>query len=101
MTNSILRTVIGVLGLSLVTFATTTAMALVVPKNNPNNASGAKQFDWQIEWGSIHMNSFADKLSDPGSSATPDGSVPCIPDPAKGGFCKDMQNNGIVPGTLA
>ena len=47
------------------------------PVNNPPNASGATSFNWQKEWGSVHMNSFADGLNDPGAPATATGAVPC------------------------
>jgi hypothetical protein len=61
---------------------------LIAPKYNPSRASGAAEFNWQAEWGSIHMNSMADGLSDPGSPATKDGKVPC----ASGAICGVMGN---------
>ena len=60
------------------------AMA-VDPPVNPGNGSGAKEFNWQDEWGTIHMNSLADGLNDPGSPASSNGSVGC----PTGGLCKD------------
>lgn len=49
----------------------------VTPKNDPPSGYGAKEFDWQREWGTIHMNSTADGLNDPGSIGSADGSVGC------------------------
>lgn len=37
----------------------------------------ATPFDWQKEWGSIHVNTFADGLNDPGIPSTSNGVVPC------------------------
>ena len=36
--------------------------------NYPSQGHGATEFDWQREWGTIHMNSFADGLN--GGSGT-------------------------------
>lgn len=69
---------IVVCGILLSSFST--AWAYV----DPANAAGASEFDWQQEWGSIHMNSYADGLNDPGSHATANGNVPC----ASGTVCK-------------
>ena len=54
--------------------------------NNPVKGSGASSFDWQKDWGTIHMNSFADGLNDPGALATTDGQVPCLT-PQDQNFC--------------
>ncbi len=37
----------------------------------------AQPFDWQEEWGSIHVNSYADGLNDPGIPSTANGVMPC------------------------
>lgn len=60
-------------------------------RNDGDNV--ATSFDWQDEWGSIHMNSFADGLADPGHSGGKDlsGVVPC----AMGDICT---NSAVVGG---
>jgi hypothetical protein len=47
----------------------------VTPPNNPGNAAGSTEFNWQDLWGTIHINSFADGLKDPGAPTTDNGSV--------------------------
>ena len=37
----------------------------------------AVPFDWQREWGTIHINSYADNLNDPNIPSTSDGTVSC------------------------
>ena len=65
----------------------------VLPKNDPKTGSGAREFDWQKEWGTIHMNSMADGLNDPGSLASHDGTVGC----AVGAICASVKKPP-VPG---
>lgn len=60
---------------------------------DPPNANGATEFDWQQQWGSIHMNSYADGLNDPGSRATANGSVPC----AAGTICRTVGTQAATP----
>ena len=43
---------------------------------DPNH--GASPFDWQTSWGTIHMNSDADGLMDPGQPTTT-ARMPCVP----------------------
>mgnify|MGYP003335525531 FL=1 len=78
-----LRSTFGLFALAVVLMPFK-AMA-VDPPVNPGNGSGAKEFNWQDEWGTIHMNSLADGLNDPGSPASSNGSVGC----PTGGLCKD------------
>ena len=35
-------------------------------------------FNWEKEWGTIHMNTYADGLNDPGASVGVDGVMPCF-----------------------
>ena len=50
-----------------------------------------EQFDWQEEWGSIHMNTFTDGLRDPGEpGSTPDPIVLC----SQGVICNDPPSDG-------
>lgn len=60
-------------------------------RDDENNE--AVEFDWQDDWGSIHMNSFADGLADPGHSGGKDlsGVVPC----AMGDICT---NSAVIGG---
>jgi hypothetical protein len=63
----------------------------VYPKNKAGSKdAGVKEFDWQEEWGSIHMNTFSDGLQDPGQPTTEDSNLAC-PDSAS--LCN---NDGIM-----
>lgn len=66
------------LGIGLTVLISMTAQAAeVLPPVNPENGQGAEKFSWQVDWGSLHLNSFADGLNDPGSPASVNGTVPC------------------------
>lgn len=55
-----------------------------------------EEFDWQEEWGSIHMNTFTDGLRDPGEPGSgPDSIAPC----SQGVICSDSQVTDAV-GTM-
>jgi len=55
----------------------------VTPTNNPDNATGVGDdatvtpFDWQKEWGTLHLETPADDLGDPGASVSSNGLVGC------------------------
>jgi hypothetical protein len=66
---------------------------LIGPDYYPPNATGASEFDWQDQWGSIHMNSLADGLLDPGAPASKNSTIPC-----KGALCDTMKTNSVIPG---
>lgn len=55
----------------------------------------AVPFDWQAEWGTIHINSYADGLNDPGIPSTANGVVPCA---AGANNCSDF-TNGVTGGS--
>ena len=64
-------------------------------------ANLANPFDWQKEWGSIHMNSAADGLNDHGIPASSTGVVACAPDP-KGTAAGARSNcEAFTPGGIA
>jgi hypothetical protein len=49
---------------------------LLTPKHYPASGSGLeKEFDWQEAWGTVHINSLADKLQDPMIPATQNGII--------------------------
>lgn len=50
---------------------------LLQPLITNASGGGAIEFDWQAEWGTIHMNSFADGFLDPGARSSTTGYVPC------------------------
>jgi Pretoxin HINT domain len=87
------RIYLNALKISCLLLWSISAKAVVDPPFNPptgSNAAGGSaliEFDWQKNWGSIHMNSYADGLRDPGSPVNNNGQVPC----ASGGFCADMK----------
>lgn len=57
----------------------------------------AKPFDWQKAWGTIHLNSFADGLNDPGIPSTSNGVVAC---PAGANQCSDFSTSGVMGGSV-
>lgn len=64
-------------------------------QNAPSFSSNlATSFDWQKTWGSIHINSYADNLNDPGIPSTSNGVVSC---PAGANQCGA---NGIASGSI-
>jgi hypothetical protein len=64
--------------------------------NSGKHGSLVEGFDWQDEWGSIHMNTFTDGLRDPGEPGSgPDSIIPC----SQGVICSDSQVTGAV-GTM-
>lgn len=76
------------MGLTMaITSAGALAAGTVAPKNDPVNGTGADEFSWQDEWGTLHMNSMADGLNDPGSLASADGTVGCE---VAGAVCDDV-----------
>jgi hypothetical protein len=49
---------------------------LLTPKYYPASGSGLeKEFDWQEAWGTVHLNTLADKLQDPMIPATQNGVI--------------------------
>lgn len=60
-----------------------------------NSGKGADEFDWQAKWGSIHMNTHADGLKDPGSPGTASGLVQCT-----GSVCHKIKNYPEVKGLV-
>ena len=85
--NAMLLRVVGfaIAGLTILATHTAQAQNLAVP------------FDWQREWGTIHLNSYADGLNDPGIPATANGVVPC---PPGANACSDLGSNGVTGGTI-
>lgn len=67
--------------------SSTTTSAMADTDHNPDQKAMLQSFDWQQAWGSIHINSYADGVQDPGSPATSDGQVPCNT------FTKDASGN--------
>lgn len=57
----------------------------------------ATPFDWQQEWGTIHINSYADGLNDPGIPSTSSGVVPCA---AGANNCNLLSDNGVMGGSV-
>lgn len=57
----------------------------------------AVPFDWQKEWGTIHVNSYADGLNDPGVPSTSSGVVPCT---AGTNYCNLLSANGVMGGSV-
>ncbi|MBT3237098.1 MAG: hypothetical protein HN353_14165 [Bdellovibrionales bacterium] len=71
--------------LILITLCSFTWLNAAPPSTNPappGDASVITRFDWQAEWGTIHMNTFTDGLQDSLSSTTESGLVPCYSDDA-------------------
>jgi len=64
--------------------------------NATGPADALKEFNWQLEWGSIHMNSYADGLNDPGSLASGNGEVPC----KYGVICDVMKHGKSIQGKV-
>lgn len=74
--------------------------SIVLPPVYPANGAGGQEFNWQKEWGSLHLNSYADGLTDPGEPATPTGGMPCEGYASgKKTICDDMKSlsAGIPP----
>ncbi|MGB0455272.1 MAG: hypothetical protein ACPGJV_16310, partial [Bacteriovoracaceae bacterium] len=95
----ILKVVIPCLGLFVANLANAQGNKESIPKellkNNPGtpgSLSLVEEFNWQREWGSIHMNTMADGLKDPGVPATTEGDVACM----KGYVCTDSVVVGAV-----
>ena len=66
----------------------------IYPKDAPGTtAAGIEEFDWQETWGTIHMNTFADGLKDPGQPTTIDSNLAC---PESASLCN---NDKIVDDT--
>jgi len=62
--------------------------------HNPDAQKALMWFDWQAQWGSVHINSFADGAGDPGSPATSTGQVPCKNyGPGASNICSTMALN--------
>jgi hypothetical protein len=78
-----MRIHILVIGLVCAGLAALTATPSLAQTANPSSfllgPNLASQFDWQREWGTIHLNSYADGLNDPGVPSSANGVVPCIP----------------------
>ena len=63
----------------------TLVSTILLPISNSNAAPSfpdapgeATEFFWEQEWGTIHMNTFADGLEDPGAPIGSQGVVPCF-----------------------
>jgi hypothetical protein len=56
------------------------------------DSATVEKFSWQEQWGTIHMNSFADGLLDPGSPTTANGVIPCTTGAAE---CADIANGPV------
>jgi hypothetical protein len=56
---------------------TSGACPAVNPPVQTGPSSSNISFDWQKNWGTIHMNSFSDGVLDPGSPVDSNGQVPC------------------------
>ena len=81
---------LGLLSCSVAAFASSPSSYLVGPNL-------AVPFDWQKEWGTIHINSYADGLNDPGIPSSSDGVVPC---PAGANQCSDFNSGGVTGGAV-
>lgn len=63
----------------------------------PTYPNLAQPFDWQAEWGSIHLNSYADGLNDPGTISSTTGVVPCT---AGANECSQVNPSGVEGGAI-
>lgn len=63
----------------------------------PTYPNLAQPFDWQVAWGSIHLNSYADGLNDPGTVSSTNGVVPCA---AGTNECSQVNPAGIAGGGI-